>query len=191
MYRDVMSRDDAEHLPLETTAQWRRWLEEHHERSTGVWLVSWRRVTGRAAMTYDEAITEAVAFGWVDSQSKTIDDERSALWFVPRRAGSPWSRTNKERVAKLEAEGRMTDAGRRLVEAAKADGMWSILDDADALVVPEDLGAALAAAGAHEAWGAQTPGVRRAALTKLALAKRAETRDRYVEQIVVGLTRGN
>ncbi|HWD60953.1 MAG TPA: YdeI/OmpD-associated family protein [Humibacter sp.] len=185
----MTSRDDAEHLPIETAAQWRHWLEEHHDKSTGVWLVSWRRVTGRAAMTYDEAITEAVAFGWVDSQSKTIDDERSALWFVPRRPGSPWSRTNKERVARLEAEGRMTDAGRRLVETAKVDGTWSILDDADALIVPEDLGAALAAAGARDAWDAQTPGVRRAALTRLVLAKRAETRARYVEQIVGALTR--
>ncbi|MGN6126421.1 MAG: YdeI/OmpD-associated family protein [Humibacter sp.] len=182
-----MSRNDAEHVPLETAAEWRRWLEKHHDTSTGVWLVSWRGVTGRPAMTYDQAITEAVAFGWVDSQSKTLDSERSALWFVPRRVGSPWSRTNKERVARLEAEGRMTDAGRRLVDAAKADGMWTILDDADALLVPADLARALAAAGAREAWDAQTPGVRRAALTRLALAKRAETRDRYVERLAAEL----
>ncbi|GAB3398324.1 YdeI/OmpD-associated family protein [Humibacter soli] len=182
-----MSRDDAEHVPIETVVDWRGWLELNHATSTGVWLVSWRRVTGRPSMTYDEAITEAVAFGWVDSQSKTLDAERSALWFVPRRTGSPWSRTNKERVARLEAEGRMTDAGRRLVEAAKADGMWTILDDAEALLVPTDLARALAAAGAREAWDAQTPGVRRAALTRLALAKRAETRERYVAQLSADL----
>lgn len=182
-----MGRDDAEQVPLETAAQWRSWLEEHHETSAGVWLVQWRRATGRPAMTYDEAITEAVAFGWVDSQSKTLDDERSALWFVRRAPGSAWSRTNKERVARLEADGRMTDAGRRLVEAAKADGTWSVLDDAEALIVPNDLGAALAAAKAREAWDAQTPGVRRAALIRLALAKRAETRARYVSQMVADL----
>lgn len=182
-----MTRDDAEQLPLETTEEWRRWLERNHAASSGVWLVSWRRQTGRPAMSYDEAITEAVAFGWVDSQSKTLDEERSALWFVPRRPGSPWSRTNKERVERLEDEGRMTDAGRRLVEAAKADGTWSILDGPDALIVPDDLGSALRAAAAQDAWNAQTPGVRRAALTKLALAKRLDTRARYVSEIVAGL----
>jgi len=182
-----VSPRDAEHVHLETPEQWRRWLEEHHDSSPGVWLVSWRPATGRPAMSYDEAITEAVAFGWVDGQSESIDDERSALWFVRRRPASPWSRSNKERVERLEREGRMTDAGRRFVDEAKTNGMWTILDAADALVVPDDLATALEAAGVRAGWEALTPGVRRAALTKLALAKRAETRARYVSDVVADL----
>ncbi|QDZ15568.1 YdeI/OmpD-associated family protein [Humibacter ginsenosidimutans] len=183
-----MGGDDAEHVHLETAETWRAWLLQHHERSSGVWLVSWRPATGRAAIGYDEAITEAVAFGWVDSQSKSLDGQRTELWFAPRRPGSAWSRTNKERVALLEAEGRMTDAGRRLVDAAKANGMWTILDDADALIVPDDLAVALEHGGLRSAWDAQTPGTRRATLTKIALAKRPETRARYVNGAVAGLS---
>ncbi|MHA7984709.1 YdeI/OmpD-associated family protein [Rathayibacter sp. CAU 1779] len=182
-----MPSDDAEHVHCEDAATWRDWLLRNHDSSAGVWLVSWRRVTGRPAMTYDESITEAVAFGWVDSQAKTIDEERSALRFGPRRPGSPWAGTNKVRVARLEADGRMTDAGRRVIETAKADGSWNLLDDAEALVVPDDLSAALAAAGATDAWFAQTPSVQKASLTKLALAKRAETRAKYVVQIAAAL----
>jgi uncharacterized protein YdeI (YjbR/CyaY-like superfamily) len=182
-----MPRDDAEQVHPENDAEWREWLLRHHDDSTGVWLVSWRSVTGRPSMSYEESVVEAVAFGWIDSLAKTLDDERSAMWYSPRRPGSPWSASNKLRVARLEAEGRMTDAGRRQVEIAKSDGTWTILDGAEALVVPDDLAAALGAHGARDAWDAQSPSVRRAELTKLALAKRSETRARHVERIATDL----
>ncbi|NNC12633.1 hypothetical protein HII28_12190 [Planctomonas sp. JC2975] len=182
-----MPSDDAEQVHCEDPAAWRAWLLRNHDSSSGVWLVSWRRPTGRPAMTYDESVTEAVAVGWVDSQAKTIDEERSALWFGPRRPGSPWAGTNKVRVTRLESDGRMTDAGRRVIEIAKADGSWTLLDDAEALVVPDDLAVALADAGATDAWFAQTQSVQKASLTKLALAKRAQTRAKYVGQIAEGL----
>lgn len=182
-----MSRDDAELVHPETAAEWREWLLQHHDDSTGVWLVSWRSVTGRPAMSYEEAVVEALAFGWIDSQAKTLDEERSAMWYSPRRPGSPWSGSNKLRVARLEAEGRLTDAGRRQVEIAKSDGTWTILDGPEALIVPDDLAAALNERGLRDAWDALTPSVRRAALTKLALAKRPETRARHVERIAAEL----
>lgn len=182
-----MADQDAEELSVETAEQWRAWLREHHGQHSGVWLISWRPSTGRPAVSYDEAVTEAVAFGWVDSRSRSIDDERTALFLAPRRPGSTWSRSNKERVARLEAEGRMTDAGRRPVEAANADGTWTLLDGPEALIVPDELGLALDAAGCRAAWDAQTPGVRRAELTRIALVKRAETRARYVQRVVAAL----
>lgn len=182
-----MSRDDAEQVHPETAAEWRAWLQRHHADSAGVWLVSWRSRTGRPAMSYEEAVLEAVAFGWIDSRARTIDEERSAMWYSPRRPGSPWSGSNKLRVARLEAEGRMTDAGRRQVDIAKSDGTWTVLDGAEALIVPDDLAAALEQGRLREAWDALTPGVRRAALTKIALAKRSETRARQVERIAADL----
>ena len=182
-----MSRDDAELVHPETAAEWREWLLQHHGDSSGVWLVFWRSVTGRPAMSYEEAVVEALAFGWIDSQAKTLDEERSAMWYTPRRPGSPWSGSNKLRVARLESEGRMTDAGRKQVELAKSDGTWTILDGPEALIVPDDLAAALDERRLRDAWDALTPSVRRGALTKLALAKRAETRARHAERIAAEL----
>jgi Uncharacterized protein conserved in bacteria len=185
----MVTRDDAEQVHAETVAQWRVWLEANHDRDGGVWLVSWKRATGRPAVTYEEAVVEAIAFGWVDSSARTLDDERSALWFAPRRAVSAWSGTNKARVEMLEEQGRMSEAGRRAVDAAKANGRWTVLDGPERLEVPDDLAAALAATpGARQEWDALTPGTRRAELTTLALAKRPETRARHVQRIASGLS---
>ncbi|MFC0705470.1 YdeI/OmpD-associated family protein [Cellulomonas uda] len=125
----------ALHVHAETVPQWRAWLAEHHgSGADGVWLVMWRPATGRPRVSYEEAIEEALCFGWVDSMSGPVDAERSRLWFPPRRVGSPWSRTDKERVARVEADGRMTDAGRAVVERARADGSWTYLDQVEARV---------------------------------------------------------
>ena len=137
--------DDREHVHAETRPQWREWLVENHERSRGVWLVSWRSPTGRPSVGYEESVEEALCVGWVDSKGGKIDDERSKLWFAPRNPRSAWARTNKERVGRLEAAGLLLPAGRRAVEIAKANGAWTMLDDVENLLVPPDLEAAFAA----------------------------------------------
>ena len=114
--------DEAERIHLETTGEWSAWLEHHHRRPDGVWLLQWKARMGKPAIPYEEAVTEALRFGWIDSTYRSLDDERGMLWWSPRRKGSAWARTNKARIARLEAEGRMTPAGRAVVEAAKADG---------------------------------------------------------------------
>ena len=129
----------SEASTLETVREWHAWLEEHHRRREGVWLVQWKPRTGKPAIPYEEAIEEALCFGWVDSTYRSLDDERGMLWWSPRRKGSLWARTNKERVARLEAEGRMTDAGRAAIDQARADGSWTILESVEDLVVPDDL----------------------------------------------------
>ena len=150
--------DEAERLEFTAAAEWRAWLAANHARMTGVWLVQYRPSSGKPAIPYEEAICEALCFGWVDSTYRRVDDERGMLWWSPRRKGSLWARSNKERVARLEVEGRMTDAGRAAIEAAKADGSWSILESVEALVMPDDLEAALAGLpGALEQWAAFTP----------------------------------
>ncbi len=168
---------------LETVEQWRAWLEEHHTRPEGVWLVHWKARTGKPAIPYEEAISEALCFGWVDSTYRSIDEERGMLWWSPRRKGSLWARTNKERVARLEAEGRMTPAGRAAVEAAKADGSWTILEPVEDLIVPDDLAAAFdARPGAREHWESFPPTAQRAYLLWVVTARRPETRARRVTE---------
>jgi len=175
--------DDAPQVHAETAAQWRAWLEEHHaDRDVpGAWLVAWKPATGRPHVTYEDAILEALCFGWIDSQSKSLDDERSALWFTRRRPGSPWSGTNKRRLEIIAERGGMTPAGQAVVDAAKADGSWSYLDEVENLVVPDDLAAALDRHGARATWDGFTESARRLVLRWILDARRPQTRADRVE----------
>jgi uncharacterized protein YdeI (YjbR/CyaY-like superfamily) len=98
-------------LYVTTRDEWRAWLAEHHDTEREVWLVSYKKHTGRPQIPYDDAVEEALCFGWIDSLVKTIDDERFAQKFTPRKEKSNWSESNKRRVRKLVREGRMTEAG--------------------------------------------------------------------------------
>ena len=115
---------ELDELFVPDAAAWRAWLEDHHDSSRGVWLVL-TKVGGTAtALTYEQAVEEAVCFGWIDSQARRRDDETQSMRMTPRGPRSPWSASNVDRVARLEAAGRMHAAGRSAVEAARADGRW-------------------------------------------------------------------
>ena len=116
--------DDVEIVQLEDRANWRDWLERNHETATAVWLVTWKKPTGKPRVDYDAAVEEGLCFGWVDSKSRSVDDERTSLYFTPRKAKSAWSESNVARVEKLEAAGLMAAAGRRAVDEAKRLGTW-------------------------------------------------------------------
>lgn len=120
----AVSQADAPRVHVETADEWRAWLVDHHLAETCVWAVTWRRPTGRPAPTYEELIEEALCVGWVDSTAKKLDEERTMLYFARRRAKSAWAETNKARIERLEAAGRLLPAGRDEVERAKADGRW-------------------------------------------------------------------
>lgn len=183
--------DEAEEVHCTTAAEWRAWLAANHERTTGVWLVQYKPRTGKPAIEYEDAVCEALCFGWVDATYRRIDDERGALWWSPRRKGSLWARTNKARVERLEAEGRMTDAGRAAIERAKADGSWTVLEPVEALLVPDDLASALARAeGAREAWDGMSPSARREFLLWIVTAKRDATRQKRVASTAELVARG-
>lgn len=175
----------------ETLRAWRDWLAAHHARGSGVWVVQWKRATGRPAVGYEELVVEALAWGWIDSTNGTVDAERSRMWFAPRRPTSGWARPNKLRVERLLAEGRMQPAGQAAIDVARANGAWTLLDDVEDLVVPPDLAEALSAhPGARETWDAFPRTVRRAALVRLVEAKRAETRARRVAEVAAATARG-
>jgi uncharacterized protein YdeI (YjbR/CyaY-like superfamily) len=183
--------DDAERVHPETVEDWHAWLAEHHDRSDGVWLVAWKRHTGRPRMTYEEAVTEMLAWGWIDSKAGRLDDDREMVWSSPRRKGSDWSRSNKERVARLEAEGRLMPAGRDAIEQARADGSWTRLDDVEDLIVPDDLAAAFAARpGALATWESFPRTVKRNTLAEIARARRPETRQRRIDETADLASRG-
>jgi uncharacterized protein YdeI (YjbR/CyaY-like superfamily) len=166
-----------------SVADWRAWLAENHTRGTGVWLVTWRAESTGPKISYEESVEQALCFGWVDSKGRVLDAERTMLWFAPRKAHSGWSRSNKQRVERLLAAGLMAPAGLALVETAKADGSWSLLDTVEDLVVPDDLAAAFdAAPPAREHWEAFPRSVKRSILEWIVQARRLETRARRVAE---------
>ena len=167
--------DNSVH-PL-TRAAWRAWLKKHHPRGEGVWFISYKKAAGKPIVSYDEAVEEALCFGWVDSKGRKLDDERSMLWFAPRKAGSGWSAPNKARVAKMIEAGLMMPAGLAKIEAAKADGSWAALDAVEALQIPPDLARTLKALppAAHN-FEAFPRSAKRGILEWIGNAKRPETR---------------
>ncbi len=164
-------------------AEWRSWLAQHYTRKEGVWLITYKKATGKPRIEYDEAVEEALCFGWIDSKPGKLDDERSLLWFAPRKPRTGWSRPNKERVERLIAAGLMTDAGLAKIEAAKQDGSWSLLDAVEALEIPPDLEAALAAyPAARQHFDAFPRSVKRGILEWILNAKTAATRSKRIEE---------
>lgn len=164
---------------------WRQWLAEHHATVDGVWLARWTKASGRQTLHYDEIVEEALCFGWIDGLVHSLPDGRQAHLLTPRRAGSPWSRSNKERIERLMADGLMGAAGLAVISAAKADGSWSMQDAAEALIEPDELAAALdAVPAARGHWNSFPRSPKRAMIWWVMSAKRAETRARRVETIV-------
>jgi len=168
-----------------TRAEWRIWLEQHHEQKEGVWLISFKKAAGKPRFAYEEAVEEALCFGWIDSKGNKLDEERSMVWFVPRKAGTGWSKINKDRVGKLMADGLMMPAGLARVEAAKQDGSWNALDRVEALEIPQDLKKAFAVdQTARQYFDAFPRSTKRAILEWISSAKKPETRARRIEETV-------
>ena len=179
---------DLPRVDVSSRGQWRDWLAEHHATSTGVWVVTTKKAFVTEAQEYVSARDlneECLCFGWIDSKPARIDERRSALLCTPRKAGSSWSRVNKERYAQLAAEGQLAEAGRAAAEASKADGGWDRLNEVDALVEPADLVAALDAdASARTYWDAFPASVRRGILEWIGNAKRESTRAQRIATTV-------
>ena len=140
---------------------------------------------------YEDAILHALCFGWIDGPTRTFDERRGGLWFAPRRPSSGWAATNKARVAKLEAEGLLAEPGIRAIEIAKANGSWTVLDNAEALREPDDLAAALdSSPAARAAWDAFPPSTRKLGITHVDTARRPETRAARIAKIVADAAEG-
>ena len=178
-------------VQMTTRAALRRWLSSHHADSPGAWVVTFKKDSCKPRIGNQEIGEEALCFGWVDSRVARLDDERSMLLITPRSPRSGWSRVNKERIARLIEAGSMAPAGLAAVELAKRTGAWSALDGVERLALPGDLVARFnrAPAEARPNFDAFPRSVKRAILEWIQGAKRAETRDRRIEETVTQAAR--
>jgi len=177
-----------------TRAAWRVWLSKHHASKREIWLVYYKKASGKASVSYAEAVEEALCFGWIDSIVKSIDTARYAQRFSPRKRGSNWSRPNLERVARLIADGKMTPAGSVHVPGKRQAAAYRTKHErriSGPTMAPSDLSLALRAnVKAQAMWKGLAPGYRRTYVRWITDAKRPATRARRIEQAVGRLARG-
>lgn len=166
-------------------AEWRTWLEQNHTMVQGIWLIYYKKESGRSRVSYDEAVEEALCFGWIDSVVKTIDEDSYQQLFTPRKKSSNWSKLNKERVEKLMEQGLMRDAGIRMITLAKQMGKWDALNDVEELLVPDDLQQLFdQSPDAMRNWDGFSRSSRRGILEWILNAKRPETRLQRITETV-------
>jgi uncharacterized protein YdeI (YjbR/CyaY-like superfamily) len=187
----------AADLPVLTVPDlsgWAGWLEEHHAQSNGVWLTLARKGASEPTrLSYDEALAEALCYGWIDGRLRGVDDRTFRRTFTPRRPGSAWSKRNVTIVTVLIEEGRMRRSGLATVSRAKTDGTWDAAYHGQATIeVPPDLAAALGRdPSAKTMFDRLSASNRYAILYRVTTAKRPDTRQRRIEQFVAMLARGD
>lgn len=164
--------------------EWRLWLEEHHNSKQSVWLVYYKKKSGAPTLTYNDAVDEALCFGWIDSTRKSLDHETFTQFFCKRKPTSVWSKVNKDKIQRLMDEGLMTQAGYKSIETAQQNGSWTILDEIEELLIPNDLEVELKAKpGSEDFFLNLSKSVKKAILQWLVLAKRPETRQKRISEI--------
>lgn len=181
--------EDREAIYFDGPAAWRAWLQENHATEREVWVGYWKKSSGRAVLTWSEAVDQALCFGWIDSVRQSVDDDRSRQRFTPRRTGSSWSRINVAKVAALEEQGLMTPAGRAAFEAWTREGGYTYENGEVELAPPyaEQLAASPRAQAFFEA---QRPSYRKLAKQWVMSAKQEKTRDRRMAELVADCEAG-
>jgi len=165
--------------------EWREWLQNNHDKKQSIWLIYYKKKSNMSSVIYSEAVDEALCFGWIDSKSKPLDNEKFMQFFSKRKTNSVWSKVNKEKIERLTKEGLMTKAGFDIIEIAKQNGSWTILDDAEALIIPKDLNDEFERRLiAKNYFLSLSRSDKRNILQWLILAKRQETRQNRIIEIV-------
>lgn len=165
--------------------EWRKWLEKNHLSKQSVWLVFYTKSSERPSITWSDSVDVALCFGWIDSKKIKIDQETSHQFFSKRKAQSTWSKINKEKVQRLIDNGLMTQAGHESIEVAKQNGSWAILDEVEELIIPNDLEKAFKKRkGSADYFLSLSKTIRKMMLQWLVLAKRPETRQKRITEIV-------
>ena len=166
--------------------QWREWLAKNHAVTAEVWLVFYKKHTGKPTLSYSDAVEEALCFGWIDGIRKRIDDERYMHRFTPRKPDSNWSETNKKRVARLLEENLIEPAGLTLIEAAQRSGRWDVPGRKDVdLSMPVELESALDKNDkAATFFRSLAPSYKREFVAWIATAKRPETRAKRLAETI-------
>lgn len=169
--------------PTSPTA-WRKWLEKNHPSKQAVWLVFYNKSSSRQSVSWSDAVDVALCFGWIDSKKIKIDENTSHQFFSRRKPNSTWSKINKEKVQKLIDNGLMTPAGYESIETAKQNGTWTILDEVEELIIPQDLEKAFKKhKGSKEFFLSLSKTSKKMMLQRIVLAKQPETRQRRIAEI--------
>lgn len=167
-----------------TRAEWRDWLDHHADQKTGVWVATVRKadlIADEEFVSARDLNEECLCYGWIDSKPARVDSRRTGLLCTPRRAGSGWSKVNKERIVLLRADGKMTTRGEEAIAVATADGSWMKLDAVDSLEVPADLARAMDQYGsARRHFDAFPPSARKGILEWIAQARTDPTRAKRI-----------
>ena len=178
--------DTPEPIFFATGEELRAWLSENHDSADEIRVGIYKKATGLPSITWEELVDEALCFGWIDGKRNRIDDRSHMIRVTPRRPRSIWSNRNVKRVAALEAEGRMTDAGRRAFAQRTEDrtGVYSSERIREARLEPDQEERFRADARAWEFFLSQPPGYRRTAIHLVTSAKRPETRERRLTRLI-------
>jgi uncharacterized protein YdeI (YjbR/CyaY-like superfamily) len=180
-----MKNENTESFYPKNQQEWRQWLEENHVSKQSVWVIYYKKSTKIDTITWSDAVDEALCFGWIDSTAKSVDAETFKQFFCKRKPNSVWSKINKEKVRLLIEKGLMTQAGYDSIEKAKQNGSWTILDEVEELIIPDDLEKEFdTQPGSKDFFLSLSKSARKAILQWLVLAKQQETRQKRIAEIV-------
>ncbi len=165
--------------------EWREWLRNNHDKKKSVWLIYYKKNSNTPTVSYSDAVDEALCFGWIDSKSKPVDKVKFMQFFSRRKEKSVWSKVNKQKIERLTREELMSESGFAIIEKAKQNGSWTILDEVEALIIPADLEKEFQKRRkAKEYFLSLSRSDKRNILQWLVLAKRQETRAKRITEIV-------
>lgn len=180
----MREKKDRPTIYAKTRAEWRDWLEKHHRTEQSVWLVCHTKKSDEPTIDWGELVEEALCFGWIDSTRKSIDKTRFIQLFSKRKPKGTWSRVNKEKVERLIQNGLMTQAGLEMIEIAKQNGSWTLLDEVEDLIIPDDLKKAFEQhKGSKTYFLSLSKSLRKMMLRWIVLAKRPETRQKRIDEV--------
>lgn len=182
-------KDVEEYCPS-NKKEWRKWLELNHKKKNAVWVVFYKKKSLNYNLSWSESVEEALCFGWIDSTKKTVDEEKYIQYFSKRKANSNWSKVNKDKVQTLIDQGLMEEEGYKCIEIAKKNGSWTIMDGVEELIIPQDLKEGFANyTGSIEYFDSLSKSVKKGLLYWVVSAKRKETRQKRVSEIVENASR--
>ena len=179
-----MSLNEAGEYYPKTKQHLRKWLEKNHLTKDAVWFLFYKKHTGKPTVKWSDAVDEALCFGWIDSKAETIDDNTFRQYFCKRKPNSTWSKINKQKIEGLVSKGLMAPAGLAIIDVAKQNGSWTILDEVEALIIPSDLEKAFQEhKDSKEYFLGLSKTVKKMMLYWIVSAKRPHTRQKRVDEI--------
>jgi len=180
----MMKQEIEIFYPIDSRA-WREWLMENHQTKQAVWIVFHKKSSEKKSITWSEAVDVALCFGWIDSKKISVDNETSHQYFSRRKPKSTWSKINKQKIIHLIENGLLHEAGHKSIEIAKENGFWTLLDEVEELIIPEDLEAEFATKPhAKEFYVSLSKSVKKAILQWIVLARQPQVRQKRIAEIV-------